>query len=123
MHAGLGIGIPYGNADVIPYEKRFYSGGANSVRGWGESKLGPGVYKRTTGTARDYNQAGDIKLDLNMALCVRNAASPLGRKLSFSLGVAPKKWNDVWLAVGLRRSNASDPLILNPLAMSISFRI
>jgi len=65
-HAGLGIGIPYGNADVIPYEKRFYSGGANSVRGWGESKLGPGVYKRTTGTARDYNQAGDIKLDLNM---------------------------------------------------------
>ena len=65
-HLGLGLGVPYGNADVIPYEKRFYSGGANSVRGWGESQLGPGVYKRITGKARDFNQVGDIKLDMNM---------------------------------------------------------
>jgi outer membrane protein assembly factor BamA len=65
-HLGVGLGVPYGNADVIPYEKRFYSGGANSVRGWGESKLGPGTYKRISSKARDFNQVGDIKLDLNM---------------------------------------------------------
>ncbi len=65
-HVGLGVGIPYGNADVIPYERRFYSGGANSVRGWAESTLGPGIYKRIVGKKRDYNQVGDIKLDLNM---------------------------------------------------------
>lgn len=65
-HIGAGIGIPYGNADVIPYEKRFFSGGANSVRGWGESMLGPGVYNRITGSSRDFNQVGDIKLDMNM---------------------------------------------------------
>jgi outer membrane protein assembly factor BamA len=64
--AGVGLGIPYANADVIPYERRFYSGGANSVRGWNESTLGPGVYKRIDGKRRDYNQVGDIKLDLNM---------------------------------------------------------
>lgn len=65
-HAGVGLGIPYGNADVIPYERRFYSGGANSVRGWSESTLGPGNYSRITNRRRDYNQVGDIKLDLNL---------------------------------------------------------
>ncbi|MFA5047114.1 MAG: BamA/TamA family outer membrane protein [Paludibacter sp.] len=65
-HLGLGLGIPYGNADVIPYEKRFFSGGANSVRGWSESTLGPGVYQRIDNKRRDYNQVGDIKLDMNM---------------------------------------------------------
>ena len=68
-HLGVGIGVPYGNANSIPYEKRFYSGGANSVRGWSESTLGPGVYTNSTSTSytsRDYNQVGDIKLDMNM---------------------------------------------------------
>lgn len=65
-HAGLGLGIPYGNADAIPFERRFYSGGANSVRGWSESTLGPGVYQRITSQIRDYNQVGDIRLDLNL---------------------------------------------------------
>lgn len=65
-HAGLGLGVPYGNADAIPFERRFYSGGANSVRGWSESTLGPGVYQRITSQIRDYNQVGDIRLDLNV---------------------------------------------------------
>ena len=65
-HLGVGVGVPYGNADIIPYERRFYSGGANSVRGWSESTLGPGTYQRITSLYRDYNQVGDVKLDLNM---------------------------------------------------------
>jgi hypothetical protein len=66
-HVGLGAGMPFGNANSIPYERRFYSGGANSVRGWKESELGPGVYERIkTGSSRDYNQVGDLKLDLNV---------------------------------------------------------
>lgn len=65
--AALGIATPYGNASVIPYERRFFSGGANSVRGWGENTLGPGAYQRITSYGRrDFNQSGDIKLDLNM---------------------------------------------------------
>ncbi|MBN2765632.1 MAG: BamA/TamA family outer membrane protein [Paludibacteraceae bacterium] len=71
-HMGVGLGIPYGNADIIPFERRFYSGGANSVRGWGESRLGPGVYvERQDVPTRDYNQVGDIKLDLNMEYRVK----------------------------------------------------
>jgi len=65
-HLGVGLAMPYGNAEVIPFEKRFYSGGANSVRGWGESMLGPGEYKRITSLPRDFNQVGDIKLDMNL---------------------------------------------------------
>lgn len=65
-HAGLGVGMPYGNAEAIPFERRFYSGGANSVRGWSESTLGPGTYQRIATQIRDYNQVGDIKLDLNL---------------------------------------------------------
>lgn len=66
-HAGLGAGLPFGNANIIPYERRFYSGGANSVRGWNESYLGPGVYQRIKSVrSRDYNQVGDLKLDLNV---------------------------------------------------------
>ncbi len=62
----IGGGSPYGNANVIPYERRYYSGGANSVRGWAESRLGPGSYQRDKNIGgRDYNQIGDIKLDLN----------------------------------------------------------
>jgi outer membrane protein assembly factor BamA len=63
---GVGVGVPFGNADLIPYERRFYSGGANSVRGWNESRLGPGIYKSIKNdNSRDYNQVGDLKLDLN----------------------------------------------------------
>jgi len=66
-HAGLGAGLPFGNANIIPYERRFYSGGANSVRGWNESRLGPGIYKGILNVrSRDYNQVGDLKLDLNV---------------------------------------------------------
>jgi hypothetical protein len=71
-HFGLGIGIPFGNADIIPFERRFYSGGANSVRGWNESRLGPGVYKENLlAPTRDFNQVGDIKLDMNMEYRVK----------------------------------------------------
>ncbi len=65
-HGHLGVAVPYGNAAVIPFEKRYFSGGANSVRGWTMRSLGPGTY-RGTGERIDFNnQSGDIKLDLNL---------------------------------------------------------
>ena len=60
---GGGISIPYGNSKMLPFEKRYYSGGANSVRAWQVRELGPGNYQ---GEATFYNQSGDIKLDLNI---------------------------------------------------------
>lgn len=67
-HASFGIGIPYGNASSLPFEKRYYSGGANSVRGWSVRTLGPGTYRRSGNLIDFNNQSGDIKLDLNIEL-------------------------------------------------------
>ncbi|MBP5688951.1 MAG: BamA/TamA family outer membrane protein [Muribaculaceae bacterium] len=66
MHAGFGIAIPYGNSTVLPFEKRFYSGGANSVRGWGVRTLGPGSFDGKKSQNSFIYQCGDIRLDLNI---------------------------------------------------------
>lgn len=64
FHIGGGIAIPYGNASVVPFEKRYFSGGANSVRGWSVRELGPGSYQ---GDKNNFlNQSGDIKLDASV---------------------------------------------------------
>lgn len=63
FHAGIGIAIPYGNAKVVPFEKRYFSGGANSVRGWSVRNLGPGSF---AGDGNFMNQSGDIKLDASI---------------------------------------------------------
>ena len=65
LHGGLGIAIPYGNSTVLPFEKRYFSGGANSVRGWSVRELGPGKFKGVDGRIDFINQTGDMKLDLN----------------------------------------------------------
>ncbi len=66
FHMGFGIAYPYGNSDVLPFEKRYFSGGANSVRGWSVRSLGPGKYKEKDGRINFINQTGDMKLDLNV---------------------------------------------------------
>ncbi len=66
FHAGLGVAVPYGNSTVLPFEKRFYSGGANSVRGWGVRTLGPGSFDGKKAQNSFIYQCGDIRLDLNL---------------------------------------------------------
>ena len=65
FHAGAGIGVPYGNSYALPFEKRFYGGGANGVRGWAVRTLGPGSYPGTNSVSDFINQCGDIRLDLS----------------------------------------------------------
>lgn len=66
FHVGVGVAVPYGNSKSLPFEKLYFSGGANSVRGWSVRSLGPGGY-RGDGNSLDYvNHTGDIKLDLNL---------------------------------------------------------
>lgn len=59
-----GVGLPYGNLDVLPFEKRYFSGGANSVRAWPVRGLGPGTYNEPSSIF--YNQSADIKLEMNV---------------------------------------------------------
>jgi len=64
-HIAMGIGIPYGNSSILPFEKRYYGGGANSVRGWQVRTLGPGSYNNNGIT--DYmSQSGDMRADFNI---------------------------------------------------------
>lgn len=66
FHIGIGVAYPYGNSEVLPFEKRYFSGGANSVRGWTVRSLGPGRYKDKDGRINFITQTGDVKLDLNV---------------------------------------------------------
>ena len=58
-HFGMGVAVPYGNAKTIPFEKQYFAGGANSVRGWSVRELGPGSFP---GDGNLLNQSGDIRL-------------------------------------------------------------
>jgi outer membrane protein assembly factor BamA len=66
FHTALGIAYPYANSTVLPFEKRYFSGGANSVRGWSVRRLGPGSFRSTDKNIDFINQSGDIKLDANV---------------------------------------------------------
>jgi outer membrane protein assembly factor BamA len=60
----FGIGVPYGNFDVLPFEKKYFTGGANGIRAWQVRSLGPGTYQAPP---RSYpNQSGDIKIEGNL---------------------------------------------------------
>lgn len=64
---GIGMAHPYGNSNILPFERRFFAGGANSLRGWSTRSLGPGSYKRPEGASSDFvNQTGDMKLDFSI---------------------------------------------------------
>lgn len=64
FRGGFGIGVPYGNSTALPFEKRFYGGGANGVRGWSVRTLGPGSYDGRNSVTDFINQCGDIRLIL-----------------------------------------------------------
>ncbi len=59
-----GVAFPYLNSRAVPFEKQYYSGGANDIRAWHVRSLGPGSYVET-GTAF-YNQTADMKLEANV---------------------------------------------------------
>lgn len=62
--AFIGVGVPYGNLDVLPFEKKYFTGGANGIRAWQVRSLGPGTYKAPEGAYP--NQSSDIKLEANL---------------------------------------------------------
>jgi len=59
-----GLAYPYGNIDVVPNIKQYFSGGANSIRAWPAMSLGPGSF---VDPAQDRSiDMGDMKIELNM---------------------------------------------------------
>ena len=60
--ADIGWMTPWGKAESTPQERRFYAGGANSLRGWLFNTLGPS----NSASNAAANFGADIKLELNL---------------------------------------------------------
>jgi outer membrane protein assembly factor BamA len=60
-----GIGYAYGNSSAIPFERLFWAGGSNSLRGWSARTVGPGSSPIDT-TFSIPNQTGDFRLEANV---------------------------------------------------------
>lgn len=58
-----GAGVPYGNLSVLPFEKSYFVGGANSIRAWPVRGLGPGSSKGNN--LRYHNQTSEMRLEAN----------------------------------------------------------
>lgn len=56
-----GIGLPYGNTTFLPFERRFFVGGGNSLRAWRPRTIGPGGY-RDSSNAITIEKTGEILL-------------------------------------------------------------
>lgn len=66
-----GVGVAYGNSSdmTIPFDRMFYCGGANSMRGWTPRTLGPGNAPESEIKKSVYpTQVGDVKLEANIEL-------------------------------------------------------
>lgn len=64
LHSSFGIAYPYGNAERIPFDLRYFGGGANGVRGWSVRSLGPGAMARRPDLTI-YDAVGDINFVAN----------------------------------------------------------
>lgn len=61
-----GIAHPIGRSEVVPFDRRFYAGGATSVRGWGLRELGPGVVRPEDVASSGFLSSGDVKLEASL---------------------------------------------------------
>ena len=59
-----GIAIPYGNSQLVPYDKRYFIGGSNSLRGWRPRGLGPGNTPSSATSLID--RSGELLLEANL---------------------------------------------------------
>lgn len=65
-----GYGLAYGNSDVVPFVKQYFSGGPYSVRAFNIRSLGPGTYNEDTSTVQPigsfFDKTGNVRLEANI---------------------------------------------------------
>ncbi|WBL27195.1 translocation and assembly module lipoprotein TamL [Zunongwangia sp. HGR-M22] len=72
-----GYGMPYGNSDIMPFTKQYFSGGPYSVRAFRTRQLGPGTYNPSDEEENNpddpnaidtdyFDRAGNIRLEANI---------------------------------------------------------
>ncbi len=99
-----GIGLAYGNSDLLTFEKNFFAGGSSGVRAWQARTLGPGNYNRavlgTDGKAdtlranlRNLDQLGEYKLEGNLEYRFKIANNIMGAKVK---GATFTDFGNIW---------------------------
>jgi outer membrane protein insertion porin family len=99
-----GIGLAYGNSDLLTFEKNFFAGGSSGVRAWQARTLGPGNYNRavlgTDGKAdtlranlRNLDQLGEYKLEGNLEFRFKILNSFMGAKVK---GATFTDFGNIW---------------------------
>lgn len=62
-----GFGYAYGNSDVVPFSKQYFSGGPYSVRAFQIRSLGPGTFsEENNNTTTFFDKTGNIRLEANV---------------------------------------------------------
>ncbi len=105
-----GYGMPYDNENVLPFEKSFSMGGANSMRAWRLKALGPGSYN--AGETYGLERIGEIGLEGNIEY-----RFPIYK---FMRGAAFIDMGNVWM----RKSSEKLPgaaFVLNKFLSDIAF--
>ncbi|MCC7297727.1 MAG: BamA/TamA family outer membrane protein, partial [Bacteroidia bacterium] len=64
LRVNSGIAVPYGNSKYIPYDKRYFIGGSNSLRAWRPRRLGPGTTTDASNSLID--RSGEFLLEGNL---------------------------------------------------------
>lgn len=62
----VGAGFAYGNTKSLPFDRFFYAGGSNGMRGWVVRSLGPGNVEYTRVKGEYPMQVGNLKLETNL---------------------------------------------------------
>ncbi len=79
MRFNIGVGVPFGLSEEVPYVKQFYIGGPNSIRAFRAREVGPGGYcspdifsnicndpeVEALGNNTPFYQTGNFKIELN----------------------------------------------------------
>lgn len=65
-HIYGGVAMAYGNSSSVPFDRQFYCGGSNGMRGWAPRTLGQGSVPDPHSSFPV--QTGDVKLEANLEL-------------------------------------------------------
>ncbi len=65
LRLNIGLTYPYGNQKEVAFDKLFFIGGANSLRGWRPRTIGPGSYIPASNNFR-IDRAGDLIIQANV---------------------------------------------------------
>jgi outer membrane protein assembly factor BamA len=62
----LGLAVPYGNTNTLPYSKQFFAGGPSGLRAFHINSLGPGNYDQANDSSDFLQLGGDVKVEANL---------------------------------------------------------